>query len=191
MLALGCWPRGRAVRFTPEIPDVHHYKGNFGGRVFPLWLDAAATVPNAVPGLVEHLSRTYQHPVNAGDVFSYLAAVLAHPGYVKVFTKDLTTPGIRVPLTASLELFARAVAIGRKVLSLHTYGQRLTDPSDEGANSAPRLPPPTAPKVLAGPSTVGPQMACPTPSTTTLEPRSCMSARVGSATSRLACGATI
>jgi Type ISP C-terminal specificity domain len=75
--------------------------------------------------------------------------VLAHPGYVKVFAPDLTTPGIRVPLTASADLFARAVAVGRRVLWLHAYGQRLTDPSDQRPRRVPRLPSATAPKVLA------------------------------------------
>jgi Type ISP C-terminal specificity domain/N-6 DNA Methylase len=139
---------GPAVTFTGEIPDAHHYHGR-GGRVFPLWLDAAATVPNIAPGLLDRLSRSYLHPITAEDIFSYLAAVLAHPGYVKVFTRDLTTPGVRAPLTTSADLFARAVAIGRKVLWLHTYGQRLTDPSNERPRRAPRLPPLTAPKVLA------------------------------------------
>jgi hypothetical protein len=140
---------GPAVTFTAEIPDVHHYRGNFGGRVYPLWLDAAATIPNTVPGLLDQLSRTYQQPVAAEDVFAYLAAVLAHPGYVQVFAQDLTTPGIRVPLTTSADLFARAVAVGRRVLWLHTYGQRLTDHSDQRPRRGPRLSSATAPKVLA------------------------------------------
>jgi len=28
---------GPALTFTGLIPDLHHYKGSFGGRVFPLW----------------------------------------------------------------------------------------------------------------------------------------------------------
>ncbi len=28
---------GPAVTFTGSIPDLHHYKGSFGGRAFPLW----------------------------------------------------------------------------------------------------------------------------------------------------------
>jgi Type ISP C-terminal specificity domain/N-6 DNA Methylase len=62
---------GPAVTFTAEIPDVHHYRGNFGGRAYPLWLDAAATTPNTVPGLLDQLSRTYQQPVAAEDLFAY------------------------------------------------------------------------------------------------------------------------
>jgi hypothetical protein len=105
--------------------------------------------PNTVPGLLGQLSHTYQQAVAAEELFSYLAALLAHPGYVQVFEQELTTPGIRVPLTARAELFARAVAIGRRVLWLHTYGQRLTDPSDQRPRRALRLPPAAAPKVLA------------------------------------------
>jgi len=34
---------GPALTVSGLIPDLHHYKGSFGGRVFPLWADAAAT----------------------------------------------------------------------------------------------------------------------------------------------------
>ncbi len=33
---------GPAVSFAGLVPDLHHYKGSFGGRVYPLWSDAAA-----------------------------------------------------------------------------------------------------------------------------------------------------
>jgi hypothetical protein len=35
---------GPSLTLTGLIPDQHHYKGSFGGRVFPLWRDAAAKV---------------------------------------------------------------------------------------------------------------------------------------------------
>jgi Type ISP C-terminal specificity domain len=42
---------GPAATLTADIPDAHHYHGR-GGRVYPLWLDPAGTVPNVVPGLL-------------------------------------------------------------------------------------------------------------------------------------------
>src|SRR5206468_5000144 len=34
---------GPALTFTGLVPDLHHYKGSFGGRAFPLWRDKQAT----------------------------------------------------------------------------------------------------------------------------------------------------
>jgi hypothetical protein len=73
----------------------------------------------------------------------------------------LKTPGIRVPLTAEAGLFGRATEIGRRVLWLHSYGQRLTDPHDDRPKRPPRLPHDVAPRVLAG---------CPIPSDSTAMP---------------------
>ncbi|MGQ3054792.1 MAG: type ISP restriction/modification enzyme [Roseateles sp.] len=56
---------GPAFTVTGLVPDLHHYKDSFGGRVFPLWADAAATVPNLHPSLLTHLSACYGQPVTA------------------------------------------------------------------------------------------------------------------------------
>ncbi|MET8263166.1 type ISP restriction/modification enzyme [Micromonospora arida] len=141
---------GPAATFTAEVPDLHHYKGSFGGRAFPLWLDPAGTIPNVVPGLLDLLAAHYGKSVAAEDLFAYLAAILAHPGYARTFAEDLTTPGLRVPLTGDREIFAEASAIGRRILWLHSYGQRFTDASDGRPRRSPRLPQDRAPKVLPG-----------------------------------------
>lgn len=141
---------GPAATLTGDVPDVHHYKGSFGGRVYPLWLDPAATVPNVVPSLLDVLTARYDTAVTAEDLFAYLAAVIANPSYPKTFATELSTPGLRVPLTADPELFARAVSIGRRVIWLHSYGRRFSDANDERPRHAPRLAPESAPKVLAG-----------------------------------------
>jgi hypothetical protein len=141
---------GPAATFTAEIPDVHHYKGSFGGRVYPLWLDPSGTVSNVVPAVLDLLTGRYSRPVTAEDVFAYLAAVVSNPGYPARFADDLSTPGIRVPLTADPRLFANAAALGRRVIWLHTYGERFVDASNGRPSGAPRLPAAQAPKVLAG-----------------------------------------
>ena len=141
---------GPGATFTAEIPDAHHYKGNFWGRVFPLWLDPGGTVSNIVPGLLEHLAERYAGTVTAEDLFAYLAAVLSHPGYTLTFAADLAVPGLRVPLTADSDAFRRAVAIGKRVLWLHSYGQRYYDSTDDRPKRPPRMPHDRAPHVLGG-----------------------------------------
>jgi hypothetical protein len=110
---------GPAISFAGFVPDVHHYKGNFGGRVFPLWRTADASVPNIKPALLAHLAKAYGARVAPEDVIAYIAAVLAHPAFTARFQKDLVRPGLRVPLTADAALFAKAVALGREVIWLH------------------------------------------------------------------------
>jgi hypothetical protein len=130
---------GAAVSLAGLIPDLHHYKGNFGGRVFPLWRNAEATVSNISPALLEYLVKAYGARVLPEDVMAYLAAVMAHPAFTARFQKDLVRPGLRVPITADAQLFAKAAALGREVVWLHTYGERFADPKAGRRNAAPRL----------------------------------------------------
>jgi hypothetical protein len=141
---------GPAATFTAEVPDLHHYKGSFGGRTYPMWLGPSGTVPNVVPGMLDLLTARYGQPATAEDVFAYLAAVLSHSGYPATFAGDLSTPGLRVPLTADPRLFADVGAIGRRVVWLHSYGERFVDATAGRPPGAPRLPAERAPKVLAG-----------------------------------------
>jgi hypothetical protein len=138
---------GPAITFTNLIPDNDHYKGSFGGRVFPLWRDSAATQPNVKPTLLGYLANVYARPVKAEDVMAYLAAVMAHPAFTARFKADLVRPGLHVPLTADAKLFAEAVALGSEVIWLHCYGERFADPAAGRPKQAPRLPKETGPSI--------------------------------------------
>ncbi|HDZ73227.1 MAG TPA: DNA methyltransferase [Aurantimonas coralicida] len=145
---------GPALTISALIPDMHHYAGR-GGRVFPLWSDATASSPNFAPGLLELLTRVYGEAPAPEDLFAYIAAVAAQPGYIERFGTDLATPGLRIPLTANPMIFAEAAALGREVVWLHTYGERFIDPEAGRPHGPPRLPlgeAPTIPKAGAIPS---------------------------------------
>lgn len=129
---------GPPLTLTGLIPDQHHYNGR-GGRVYPLWRDAAAKVPNVRPELLALLAKTYAG-VTAEDVFAYIAAVMAHPAFTARFKDDLIQPGLRLPLTADAKLFAEAVALGREVIWLHTYGERFFDKDAGRPKGPPRMP---------------------------------------------------
>jgi len=79
---------GPAATLSAEVPDVHHYKGSFGGRVYALWLDPEGTTPNVVPGLLGLLGPQYGHPVSGEDLFAYLAAVLVNPAYTALYAQE-------------------------------------------------------------------------------------------------------
>lgn len=140
---------GPAVTFTSLIPDLHHYKGSFGGRVYPLWRDRAAKEPNVRPEILIDLAETYGKPVTAEDLIAYIAAVISHPAFTARFARDLVQPGLRVPLTADAGLFFEAVAVGREVIWLHCYGEHFFDVSEGRPKQAPRLPKGEAPFIPA------------------------------------------
>ena len=140
---------GPAVSFTELIPDKHHYKGSFGGRVFPLWADAQASQCNVRADLLETLAQNYGAPVAPQDVVAYIAATLAHPACTGKFKADLVRPGLRVPLTADAKLFGEAVELGREVVWLHCYGERFSDAAAGRPKGPPRLPKGEAPFIPA------------------------------------------
>src|SRR5262249_32288007 len=140
---------GPAITFASLIPDNDHYKGSFAGRAYPLWLDRAATQPNIKPALLTQLAKVFGQPVKAEDVMAYLAAVMAHPAFTARFKSDLIRPGLRVPLTSDVKLFAVAMALGSEVVWLHCYGERFVDPKANRPKQAPRLPKASAPRIPA------------------------------------------
>ena len=131
---------GPAITFSAAIPDLHHYKGSFGGRVFPLWTDHGHRTPNLKAALLRAVSDALGATVTAPDMMAYFAAVAAHPAYTARFQTDLVQPGLRFPLSANAELLAEAVELGREIIWLHCFGQRFADPGAGRPNGTPRLP---------------------------------------------------
>lgn len=140
---------GPALTFTGLIPDLHHYNGR-GGRVFPLWRDRDARVSNIPSGLLAFLGEKYQQTVSAEDFMAYIGAVTAHPAFTMRFKSELVQPGLRVPITASTEIFAAAVELGRTIIWLHTFGERFADPKRGRPVGPPRLSKEVAPRIPAG-----------------------------------------
>jgi hypothetical protein len=139
---------GPAITFTSLVPDLDHYNGR-GGRVFPLWRDRKASIPNVPPKLLPYLGQTFGKLVDAEDLVAYVAAVAAHPAFTARFQSDLLKPGLRIPLTANSEIFANAVDIGRTVIWLHTFGERFVAPNHGRPARTPRLEVGDAPKIPA------------------------------------------
>jgi hypothetical protein len=118
---------GPALTACAYIPDRHHYRGSFGGKdIMPLYRDSAAQEPNVAPGLLDALSKEFGKPMSAEDLAGYIYAVLAQPEYTSRFARELGSREVRVPLTKKVGLFFNAAEIGKFLLRLHTYGERLT-----------------------------------------------------------------
>jgi hypothetical protein len=140
---------GPALTLTGLIPDLDHYKGSFGGRVFPLWRDKKATLPNMPPKLLAFLSERYGTTVGAAYVVAYIAAIAVHPAFTARFQGDLSTPGLRIPITDDPKIFSEAVELGKAVIWLHTFGERMADPKKGLPAQPPRLPSAKAPRIPA------------------------------------------
>lgn len=130
---------GAALTATSCIPDLHHYNGR-GGRVYPLWADADATLTNLYRPLLAHLAVVYGDDVGPEELLAYIVALTAHPGYVERFRDELSTPGLRIPLTADADCFRAVAALGKRVVWLHTFGERMADPAAGRPAAPPRLP---------------------------------------------------
>ena len=115
---------GPAVVFSALITDMHHFN-NRGGHNLPLLHPDGS--PNLAAGIVEAVGNAHQGTASAKDLISYIAAVVAHPAFTQRFADELTTPGVRVPITGDPVLWSEAVALGRKVVWLHTYGEAFTN----------------------------------------------------------------
>lgn len=143
-----------ALSATASPPDMDHYGGR-GGRVYPTWSDSAASKSNLLPAVLDALEVVYGRTVAPDEVVAYIVGVASHPGYVTALASNLTTPGVRIPFTAELALFERAVALGRKSIWYQTYGLRMPQSGQPTSTSgAPRLPAERAPQnVKAIPTT--------------------------------------
>jgi Type ISP C-terminal specificity domain/N-6 DNA Methylase len=118
---------GPAMTVAGEVPDLHHFRGSYGAReVIPLYRDAGGREPNIPSGLLRLLSQTYKQTIEPEDFLAYAYGVLAQPSFTQRFRKELETRELRLPLTKDAKLFAEVAAIGRRLLWLHTYAQRLS-----------------------------------------------------------------
>jgi predicted helicase len=91
---------GPAIVVAAQIPDLHHFRGSFGGKdVMPLYKDAEGTLPNVTDGLLKTLSTAYGTAVSAEDLGAYVYALLGGQSYTHRFWNELETAGPRVPIT--------------------------------------------------------------------------------------------
>ena len=117
---------GMAATLSSSIPDLDCFRGSFGAKyVTPLWRDSEATQSNVTNGLLDTLSREFKRKLIPEDLFAYCYAILVSPAYVETFWEELSTPGPRIPITKKPELFDKAVEAGRRLIWLHTYGERF------------------------------------------------------------------
>ncbi|MDP2896738.1 MAG: type ISP restriction/modification enzyme [bacterium] len=118
--------RGPATTASALVPDLHHFRGSYGAKeTFPFYRNAEATEANILPGLLDVLRRAYKRKVTAEDFVAYVYGALAQPAFTARYAKELETRELRVPITKDAVLFEKVLAIGARLLWLHTYGERF------------------------------------------------------------------
>jgi hypothetical protein len=91
----------------------------------PLYRDPDAKVPNITLGFLDQLSKAYGFAVAPEDLASYIYALLGGQSYTQRFWNELETRGPRVPITKDGPRFQKIAELGRRLVWLHTYGERL------------------------------------------------------------------
>lgn len=76
-------------------------------------------------GALQALGDILGEPVAGEDLFAYAYAMLSSRGYTNRFWDELERAGPRLPITRDLALFREAVELGRRLVNLHTFGERL------------------------------------------------------------------
>jgi predicted helicase len=142
---------GPGVIFTQLVPDQHHF-GARGGRVVPLYKHSQAQgwSSNIPLDFRQYLTARLgmESIVSPEEVFAYIAAIAAHPGYTQKFWGSLRRPGIRIPLTSDMDLWSATCEIGKEVIWLHTFGTRYHDGEHGRPEGPPRLPRNRRPEIL-------------------------------------------
>jgi hypothetical protein len=127
-----------ALSFSALLPDGSAPAGR-PGRIRPLFRQPGGRDPNLAPGLAELLSAQLAAEVSAEDLLAWVA-VAARPA----------PGGCEVPLPADPGDWRSGLALGGRLLWLHTRGARLADPAaGREPGSLPRLPGGSRPYVRA------------------------------------------
>lgn len=138
-LLTGHVAEGPALTMAIDVPDLHFFRGSYGGKdIIPLYRDAAARKPNITAGLLHLLAdRLGIDTPLPEDIAAYVYALLSVSAYQVRFADGLRTPGLRVPLTGDAALWYEAVGAGRALIWLHSYAERFRDPDTERGTHVP------------------------------------------------------
>ncbi len=129
---VGILGRGPAAIASAFIPDLHAFRGSFGGKdVIPLYRSSDHQ-PNVTGGLVAKLGERLDVEVTVEGLFAYCYALLSSPAYVERFWDELEKPGPRLPITTDPQLFEQVRELGERVLDVHTHGKDGKGPSAPG-----------------------------------------------------------
>lgn len=127
---------GPAATVSGDLPDRDVFSGRGGKDIIPLWRDADQRVPNVSSTLIAKLCEDLGAEISPVDVFAYVYAILANPGYFDRFREELRVPGPRIPLTKDVSILQRGATLGYDMLRWQTFGTRFKTPEFKLEGSA-------------------------------------------------------
>lgn len=137
---------GPAVIASPHVPDLHHFRGNYGAKdVMPLYRDRRGKEPNITRGLLDALTTALGVDIEPEHLLAYVYGLTATAAFTSRFSDELGEAAgpVRIPITADPALFDEVIALGEELLWLHAWGERFADGSDLPAPRAKEITPVT------------------------------------------------
>lgn len=117
---------GPALTVAAELPDLDYFRGSYGAKaVMPFYRDADTKRANVMPDLLKILEEELKIKVIPEDFFAYIYGLLAQPAFTERFANEFSRREIRVPISKDADLFRKGRSVGRRLLWLHSYGQRF------------------------------------------------------------------
>jgi hypothetical protein len=123
---------GPSLVATALVPDMDVFCGRGAKDIIPVYRDSHHHVFNLTRGLTEVISTSFATTVTGEDLVAYVVAILGSQTYAQRFWSELSTPGPRVPITKSEVLFREIAALGRELICLQTFGDRMNDTDHQG-----------------------------------------------------------
>ena len=112
-------------------PDIHMFASGYAPLLWPKWsgLSPFGVTPARTPNLPPRLLGSVEEVQDGREGRGFPGVPGRRGGqpgiHRRTFQRDLVQPGLRIPLTARPKLFSQAVELGRRVIWLHTFGERF------------------------------------------------------------------
>lgn len=117
--------QGPALTVSPYVPDLHYFRGSFGAKdIYPLYRSSTQDNPNISASLLKVLKEKYKQDVTAEEIAHYAFGIMGTGAFVEKYLEELTESALRVPFTASYELFREVAQFGELLIFEQTWGER-------------------------------------------------------------------
>ena len=120
---------GPAMVANIFVPDLDVLTSG-GKDVMPLYCDADSSKVNINRDVYQKMKKTYNTNFPPEHLHYYIYGILSHPGFIKMFEEELRIPGIKVPIPKDYGLFQKGVELGKKMIRIQTFGERLRTEHD-------------------------------------------------------------
>lgn len=125
-----------------DVPDLNAFN-NRSTAVLPLYRDRQGKSPNVTRGLLDVLAVAFGSDIEPEHLLAYVYGLTATAAFAKRFSGELGEAAgpVRIPITVDPKLFDEVIALGEKLLWLHTWGECFADGEELPAANAKEITP--------------------------------------------------